>query len=110
MLGLFWEKTTTKAAISGAFLSIPIALYFKVGSKGWSSSSLFVDLPFMHQMGITFVLTSIIMIAISHFQNNGEDDPKGITFGSKLFKTDSTYNILSFAIILMLVALYAIFW
>ena len=35
ILGLFWKKTTNKAAIWGALSSIPIAMILKVGSKGW---------------------------------------------------------------------------
>src|SRR5690606_36583482 len=41
LLGLFWKKTTNKGAIIGAFASIPIAMYFKVAPKGWSTSPLF---------------------------------------------------------------------
>jgi len=50
------------------------------------------------------------MIVISLLQNKGVDDKKGIHFTSNLFKTDKTYNILSFGIILLLIALYSIFW
>jgi SSS family solute:Na+ symporter len=110
ILGLFWKKATARAAIIGAFLSIPIAMFFKIGPKGWSSSAIFPDLPFMHQMGITFLITTTIMIVISLLQNKGVDDKKGIHFTSNLFKTDKTYNILSFGIILLLIALYSIFW
>src|SRR5690606_14525356 len=39
MLGLFWKKTTNKAAIIGALSSIPIAFYLKVGSKNWLTGS-----------------------------------------------------------------------
>jgi SSS family solute:Na+ symporter len=85
-------------------------MYFKIAPKGWSNAAIFVDLPFMHQMGITFLITTTIMIVISLLQNKGVDDKKGIHFTSNLFKTDKTYNILSFGIILLLIALYSIFW
>ena len=110
ILGLFWKKTTAKSAILGAFLSIPIALYLKVGSKGWSDSSLFPDLPWMHQMGITFILTAAIMLVASHFQNKGRDDVKGIELYRGLFETSRTFNLLSYMVMLMLIALYSIFW
>ena len=61
MLGLFWKKTTNKGAIIGALVSIPIAMYFKVAPKGWSTSALFLDLPWMDQMGYTAVLTMIVI-------------------------------------------------
>lgn len=110
MLGLFWNKTSAKAAVIGALCSIPIALFFKVGPKGWSSLELFPNLPFMHQMGLTFVITSMIMIAISYFDNGKGKDVKGIELSKKLFQTSSGFNIASVIIILLLVAIYTIFW
>lgn len=110
ILGLFWKKTTTRAAIIGAFVSIPIAMFFKVAPKGWSEANIFPDIPFMHQMGITFLLTVVIMVVISLVQGKGVDNEKGINLSTSLFKTSKTFNALSFAVILMLVVLYAIFW
>jgi SSS family solute:Na+ symporter len=53
ILGLFWKKTTNKAAIWGALISIPIAMFFKVGPKSWAAGSSFESffLPWMDQMG-----------------------------------------------------------
>jgi len=110
ILGLFWKKTTTRSAIVGAFVSIFIAMYLKVGAKGWSDLAIFPDLPWMHQMGITFLATVALMVGISLFQGKGEDDPKGIPLSRSFFKTSPLFNVLSFAVILMLVVIYAIFW
>ncbi|MBG7611542.1 sodium/sugar symporter [Polaribacter sp. BAL334] len=110
LLGLFWKKTTNKGAIIGALVSIPIAMYFKVAPKGWSTSSLFVDVPFMDQMGYTLLLTMLVIGLVSYFQHKGADDKKGIDITKELFKTSPLFNIGSFAIILILVALYAAFW
>ena len=110
LLGLFWKKTTNKGAIIGALVSIPIAMYFKVAPKGWSTSSLFLDLPWMDQMGYTAVLTMIVIALVSWFQHKGKDDEKGIEITKELFKTSPLFNIGSFAVMLILVALYAIFW
>lgn len=110
MLGLFWKKTTNKAAIVGALTSIPIAMYFKVAPNGWSSNALFVNIPFMDQMAYTVLLTMIVIGAVSLLQNNGKDDAKGIPITKQLFKTSPTFNIGAFAIMLILVALYAMFW
>lgn len=110
VLGLFWKKTTNKAAIIGALTSIPIAMYFKVAPKGWSDSALFVDLPFLDQMGYTALLTMGIIAFISYRQNHGADDVKGIAITKETFKTDAIYNIGAFALMLILTALYAFFW
>lgn len=110
MLGLFWKKTTNKAAIIGALVSIPIALYFKVAPKGWSESAIFLDLPWMDQMGYTAVLTMIVIVILSLMQHKGKDDPKGIPLTKELFKTSPLFNIGAFAVMLIVAALYAIFW
>jgi SSS family solute:Na+ symporter len=110
MLGLFWKKTTNKGAIVGALASIPIAMYFKVAPKGWSSSALFVDVPFMHQMGYTLLLTMLAIGLYSYFQHKGADDKKGIDLTKELFKTSPLFNVGSFAIMIILVLLYALFW
>ena len=110
MLGLFWKKTTNKGAIIGALASIPIAMYFKVAPKGWSTSSIFLNLPWMDQMGYTAILTMIVIIIVSLLQNKGKEDEKGITISKDLFKTSPLFNIGAFAVMIILVVLYALFW
>ena len=110
MLGLFWKKTTNKAAIIGALVSIPIALYFKVAPSGWSTNSFFVDVPFLDQMGYTALLTMLVIVLISLTQNKGEDDPKGIPITKGLFKTSPLFNIGAFAVMVIIAMLYALFW
>ena len=109
LMGLFYKKATNNAAIWGAILSIPIAMYFKVAPKGWSDASIFIDLPFMHQMGYTCIATIAVIAVISYLEGNN-DDPKGINITKKLFSTDSTFNIAAFGVLLITAFLYAMFW
>jgi SSS family solute:Na+ symporter len=101
LLGLFYKKTNNKGAIVGILLSIPIALLLKSPS---------LELPWMDQMFYTFLLTLVIIIGVSLTTNPNDDDPKAIKFTSKLFKTDSVFNIAAYAICIMLVVLYVLFW
>ncbi|MEL4455285.1 sodium/sugar symporter [Lutimonas vermicola] len=110
LLGLFWKKTTNKAAIIGALVSIPIAMYFKVAPKGWSESPVFLDLPWMDQMAYTTILTGLVIVMISLFQNKGKNDEKAIPISKALFKTSPVFNIGAFAIMIILVMLYALLW
>jgi len=110
LCGLFFRKTTNNAAIIGVLASIPIAMYFKVAPKGWSDSSLFVNVPFLDQMGYTAVLTVIIIILVSLLQNKGADDKKGIALSKEMFKTNPVFNIGAFVIMIILVVLYALLW
>lgn len=110
LCGLFFKKTTNNAAIIGVLASIPIAMYFKVAPKGWSDSPLFVNVPFLDQMGYTAVLTIIIIMLVSLLQNKGADDKKGIELSKEMFKTNPVFNIGAFVIMIILVVLYALLW
>lgn len=110
MLGLFWKKATNKGAIWGVVLSIPIALYFKVGPHGWSDAPIFVTLPFMHQMMWTWILSMVIIMAVSWIENKGTDNEKGIVLSKKLFQTDAAFNISAIIVCIIVALLYLIFW
>lgn len=114
ILGLFWKKTTNNAAIWGVLLSVPIAMYFKVAPKGWLKGnvleSIFVDIPFLDQMGWTALLTCGIIALISYLENKGKDDKKGISLSKSIFSTSPTFNIGAFVIMILLAVLYGIFW
>lgn len=111
LLGLFWKKATNKGAILGVLLSIPIAFYFKLPKmlKVYDSPFL-VDIPFMNQMGLTVLLTMLIIVLVSLKDGKGEDSPKGIELSGGIFKTGSVFNIGAFAVMIVLAALYAMFW
>lgn len=114
LLGLFWKKTTNKAAIWGALVSIPIAMFFKVGPKGWAEGTgletIFPSVPFLDQMGYTTLITMAIIALLSWNQNKGADDAKGFELRRETFKTNAVFNISAFAIMIILVFLYAFFW
>lgn len=114
LMGLFWKKATNNGAIWGIILSIPIALYFKVGPNGWGEGTalenLIVVLPFMQQMFITCLLTIGVIAIVSYLENNGVPDEKGIILTKKLFQTDPVFNISAVVISIILVFLYALFW
>ena len=116
IMGLFYKKASNNAAIWGILLSIPIAMYFKVVPKGWIefmptfAQGFFIgEIPFLHQMGITFLITMFIIYLISYIEGN-QDDPKGINLSSSLFETKPSFNIPAFAVLIITAMLYAIFW
>ena len=114
VLGLFWKKTSNKGAIYGALTSIPIALFFKVGPKGWMTGSaldgIFPSLPFLDQMGITAILSMVVIALVSIRENKENDDLKGISLDKGVFDTSALYNIVSFGLMIILAGLYAFFW
>ncbi len=114
LTGLFWKQATNRGAIWGVISSIPIALFLKVGPKGWAEGSglegLFPNLPFMHQMMITCLLSIGIIGLVSWLENKGADDPHAIQADRSTFATDQVFNVSAFTVLILLVALYAIFW
>lgn len=114
LLGLFWKKTTNKAAIWGAIISIPVAMFFKIGSTGWVANTFleayFPVQPFLNQMGYTTLVTMLVIMLISWMQNKGEDDDKGIELKKDTFKTGPVFNISTFAVMIILAVLYSVFY
>ena len=101
LMGLFWKKSTSKAAIIGVVASIPVALLLKIPA---------VDMPWMDQMFYTMIITMVIIAGISMTTSKEIDDPKGIQLTADTFKTGSVFNISSYIILLILAVLYAVFW
>ncbi|MER3373020.1 MAG: sodium/sugar symporter [Allomuricauda sp.] len=114
LLGLFWKRTTNRGAIIGVLVSIPMAMFFKVGPKGWAEGTalepLFPSLPWMDQMGLTCLITIAIIMLASQLQTGGKEDPKGIRLMKETFRTGPLFNIGAFAIMVALAAIYALFW
>ena len=114
VLGLFWKKTSNKGAVYGALASIPIALFFKVGPKGWLANSpveeFFPTLPFLDQMGLTAILSMIVIAIVSIKENKISDDKKAIKLDKGIFDTSLIYNVGSFILMIILALLYSFFW
>ena len=104
-LGLFWKKTTNNAAIWGVILSLVFSIIIKVISK----TILPTPMPWMHEIEITFVLTTLVIVGISLYENKGADDVKSIQKEKGLFHTEPIYNIIGFLITLILATIYIIF-
>ncbi len=100
VLGLFWRRTSTNAALAGVILAIPLSMGFKFLAPG---------IPFMDRMGLCFLLISGIMVAISMYENK-KDDPKAIYYDSSLFHTSMRFNIMSALVILAVSSIYYFFW
>ncbi len=101
LLGLFYKKTNNKGAITGILVSIPLALLLKIPV---------LEIPWMDQMFYTCIITMVVIIMVSLTTGKEVDDAKGIRLTSKLFLTGPVFNIAAYAICIILVVLYAVFW
>ena len=100
LLGLFWKRTTANSALWGAITTLPVALIFKFG---------FQEMPFLNQMGYSFLIVMLIMILISYFESKTTDE-KGIVLSKSLFKTSTRFNIGAIGITTIVAILYILFW
>ncbi|MCB0436763.1 MAG: sodium/glucose cotransporter, partial [Mangrovimonas sp.] len=62
------------------------------------------------QMGLTCLLTMVVIAFVSYSEGKGKDNEKGINLSKQLFKTTPTFNIGAFAVLIILAVLYAYFW
>ncbi len=106
LTGLFSKKANNKGAIIGVLASVPLAMYFKVVPETWPLA----ETPFMNQMFIACLLSIVIVLVASHLTAGGKDDDKAIPLSKQLFKTTPTFNISAFAVMVILVFLYTMFW
>lgn len=71
-----------------------------------------MELPFMDQMLYTTLISMVVIagVSLTSGKEGLDDDPKGISLNSEMFKTGRQFNISAYAIMLILVFLYAYFW
>jgi SSS family solute:Na+ symporter len=100
ILGLFWKRTSTNAAMIGVILAIPLSIGFKYFTP---------FIPFLDRMGLCFLLISTIMVVVSLIENKN-DDKKAIYFDTHLFHTSRIFNFLSVIVIGAVAAVYYFFW
>ncbi len=100
LFGLFWKRATSRAALWAAILTIPVSAAFKF---------IFPQMPWMDQMGFSFLILSAVIVAISLLEEKGES-PKAIPVSHELFRTGTAFNIGAIAISAIIMALYILFW
>jgi len=102
ILGIFWKKTTARAAWVAVLITVPVPLLLKI---------IFPDLPFLDNMAISFLIISAQMIVMTLVDNSIRPQMKEWQLPADIFhNTDRLFKWFSLGIILILIILYAIFW
>jgi SSS family solute:Na+ symporter len=101
VLGLFWKRTTSNAAIAGLVLS----LVFSAGIKFGLSEMAFLDAMFL-----SFMCTNVFVLIYSEIDIKGRSKNNFLKISPNMFHTTKTFNIMSFLIIIILIILYIVFW
>ncbi|MEO5975884.1 MAG: sodium/sugar symporter [Chryseolinea sp.] len=108
LMGLFWKRTTSAAALAGTLLTIPVSTVLKF-LPVWTNGS-FPDYPFLDRMTISFVLNVIVMIVMSLVSPEERNDIPKIEIDRSMFKVSPGFMIGSVLILGILTGLYTAFW
>ncbi len=121
ILGFFWKKTTSKAAVAGItggfLLSILFDKYLPglVGNDTWLFTAYdnghgIYEIPFLVSMGWVFFFTVLLMAVISLLDKKGMQVKHTIEKDPALYRVDRRNLALIVLILGILAALYIRFW
>jgi SSS family solute:Na+ symporter len=118
-LGMFWKRTTGTAAIIGVISGFLLSVLFNefapelFGNEtllytAYTNGKGGYEIPFHICMGLSFMFTMLIMIAVSFA--GPKVNPKAFELDSEMFKVKPQTTVLIVIILLIIFALYAKFW
>ena len=119
MLGFFWKRTTGAAAMIGLITGFLLAIFFNsyaiplfgtdnIMYTAYLNKSGAYEIPFLINMGWSFVLTIIIMVIVS--MAGPKVNPKAFEIDASMFKVSKSTLVLIVIILMLLSALYVKFW
>jgi SSS family solute:Na+ symporter len=119
ILGFFWKRTTGAAAMAGLITGFALSIFFNnyaVGLMGhenimftaYLNKSGAYEIPFLINMGWSFVITVATMVAIS--LAGPKVNPKAFEIDASMFKVSKSTLILIVITLMILSALYVKFW
>jgi SSS family solute:Na+ symporter len=108
LLGFFWKRTTSTAALTSAILTIPLSTVLKF-LPVWTNGA-FPDFPFMDRMTLVFIILMLLIIVMSLADPNSKNNPKALTINSKMFRCSPGFIVGSTIILGILAALYTVFY
>ena len=121
ILGFFWKKTTSNAALFAMIGGFIFALFFKflpdmmdlsfLASSGFSTlvKGVYI-IPFLDRMAIIFLLCIAGMVIISKIENKKGVKPNGLEVDKSMFKVDTSFAVGALIVCGILLALYSLFW
>ena len=108
LLGLFWKRATSRAALAAAVLTIPLSTILKY--LPYWTNGIFPDYAFLDRMSIVFVTLILLMTIISWFDTREKVVLSRIKIDTQMFRTSPSFVAGSVLIIGILTALYSVFW
>ena len=106
LLGFFWKRATSGAALTAALLTIPLSIILKFLPQ-WTQGA-FPDYPFLDRMTIVFLVLLVLMIVVSLMSRTKQNDV--IVIDTGLFRCSPAFITWAALIFGVLAALYTVFW
>jgi SSS family solute:Na+ symporter len=122
ILGFFWKRTTSNAAlfatIGGFLFSLVLKVLPQFADLSFLSSINFAalnadgvyEIPFLDRMGFVFIFCVIGMSIITNYENRRGVVPKGLEIDKEMFKLSPGFAAGSLIVLGIIVALYTIYW
>jgi SSS family solute:Na+ symporter len=122
ILGFFWKKTTSNAALFATIGGFIFSLIFKVlpqfmdlsflSAAGFSKMNAvgIYEIPFLDRMGFVFILCILGMVIITTIDHKRGIKSNGLEIDAGMFKPSASFTAISLLIIGIIAALYTIFW
>ena len=121
LLGFFWKKATSKAAITGIFLGVMLSIIFDKFLPGWMGNDTLLytayptasgsfEIPYLIQMGWVFCFTTLAIILISLLDVKGQKHENEITEDEGQFKLSNAHLAMVMLVLGVVIALYIKFW
>lgn len=122
ILGFFWKKTTSNAAlfatVGGFFFSIVFKFLPQFMNMRFLEPMGFAvkdttgvyQIPFLDRMGFVFVICIIGMYIISIIENKRGVKPNGLEVDKRMFKLSPAFTVGVLIVCGILTALYTLFW
>ncbi len=108
LLGFFWKRTTSAAALTGALLTIPLSTLFKFLPE--VTNGFIAPIPFLNRMTWVFVIVSVLMVLITLAANPVNQYKSKLEIDTALVKVTPSFIVSSVIICGVLAALYTVFW
>jgi SSS family solute:Na+ symporter len=121
LLGFFWKKATSKAAITGIFFGVALSIIFDKFLPGWMGNDTLLytayptksgnfEIPYLIQMGWVFCFTTLAIILISLLDVKGQKNESEITEDEGQFKLSNAHLAMGMLVLGVVIALYIKFW
>ena len=122
ILGFFWKKTTSNAALFATIGGFLFSIIFKFMPKfvdlaflnpyGFAvpNANGIYEIPFIDRMGFVFLICVIGMYFISQYETRNGVKPNGLEVDKTMFKMSPSFTVGMLIIVSILAALYTIFW